>query len=210
MEQAKTLPEDIGVTGDFRKTPPEPKLRSRTVYAAPSHGLGEEMQVDLDPLAGLPRVPPEGVLVTVTKPTENPKDLIGSDKLPMHLWPAVATAEGSLALLNGALKYGRANWRATPVRATVYASALSRHMAAWLEGEEHDEEGVPHIGSALACLAILADARAAGTLIDDRNFAGDGAAERMRELTPLVAALRERHRKRAAPKDWTIDDQKTT
>ena len=41
----------------------------------------------------------------------NPKDMIGSNKLPLHLWPNTATAMGSLGFLNGALKYGRANFR---------------------------------------------------------------------------------------------------
>ena len=41
----------------------------------------------------------------------NPKDAIGSQKLPLHLWPTTATAMGCLGLLDGALKYGRANWR---------------------------------------------------------------------------------------------------
>ena len=34
------------------------------------------------------------------KPT-NPKDAIGSDKLPLHLWPSTATALGCLGLLDG-------------------------------------------------------------------------------------------------------------
>ena len=215
MEQAGNLPESIGVTGDFQTAKPEPRVRARSVYSASSHALGDEMYADRLPpfrMTGPPNYSFDTPLNSAASapapaaPTENPKDLIGSDKLPLHLWPAVATAEGCIALHNGALKYGRANWRASPVRATVYASALARHMAAWLEGEDVDEEGVPHIGSALACLAILADARAAGTLIDDRNFSGQGAVERMRELTPSVAALRERHVTPTPPRDWTIRD----
>lgn len=41
----------------------------------------------------------------------NPKDIIGSDKLPLHLVPFSAIAYECLAYLEGALKYGRANWR---------------------------------------------------------------------------------------------------
>lgn len=136
---------------------------------------------------------------------ENPKDTVGAGKLPMHLWPAVATAEGCVALLNGQLKYGRNNFRVTPVRATIYADALARHMARWMDGEECDEDGISHIGSALACLAIIADARAAGTLIDDRNYPG-GVRRRIDELTPLVGQLRAAAAASAERRDWTIAD----
>ena len=58
-----------------------------------------------------------------TKDT-NPKDAIGSGKVPMHLWPSTATAVGSIALLNGALKYGRSNWRVAGVRASISTMQL--------------------------------------------------------------------------------------
>lgn len=134
----------------------------------------------------------------------NPKDIVGSGKLPLHLWPVTATAMGSIALLNGALKYGRTNWRVAGVRASIYVDALSRHVAKWFEGEEVDEEGVPHLSSALTCLAILVDARAAGKLNDDRMVAG-GFKELLAELTPCVAALKDLHMDKA-PKHYTIAD----
>ena len=140
---------------------------------------------------------------TETKPT-NPKDAIGADKLPLHLWPATATAMGSIALLNGALKYGRANWRAVGARASIYVDACQRHLAAWFEGAEHDEEGVPHLASALACLAILVDADAGGTLTDDRQLAG-GHAELFADLTPHVKRLKLLHEGKS-PKHYTIQD----
>ena len=87
---------------------------------------------------------------------ENPKDVIGSGKLPLHLWPTTATAMGSIALLNGALKYGRSNWRKLGVRASVYVDACQRHMAAWFEGEECDEEGG---AASLGCVGVHRDHR---------------------------------------------------
>lgn len=135
---------------------------------------------------------------------ENPKDIVGSTKVPLHLWPITATAMGSVAMLNGALKYGRANWRVTGIRASIYVDACQRHLAAWFEGAEADEEGVPHLASALACLAILVDARAAGKLKDDRQVEG-GFRELMAALTPHVARLRDRHADKS-PKHWTIQD----
>ena len=76
-----------------------------------------------------------------SKPT-NPKDLIGSDKLPLHLWPQTATALGAVALLEGALKYGRANWRHAGVRASIYYDAAMRHWGAWFEGVAEREAHV--------------------------------------------------------------------
>lgn len=126
------------------------------------------------------------------KPT-NPKDLIGSDKLPLHLWPQVASALGSLALLDGALKYGRSNFRAIGVRASIYKDALDRHMGAWFEGEDNDpDSGLPHLAHALACLAILADAQAAGKLNDDRQYPG-GHRAAVDALTPHVARIKAKH-----------------
>lgn len=136
---------------------------------------------------------------------ENPKDVVGSGKLPLHLWPMTASAMGSIALLNGALKYGRSNWREIGVRASVYVDACQRHLAAWFEGEDSDEEGVPHLSSALACLAILVDAQAAGKLKDDRQYPG-GYRRLVSSLTPHVARLREVHQAKS-PKHWTITDR---
>lgn len=127
-----------------------------------------------------------------TADEDNPKDVVGSDKLPLHLWPTTASAMGCIALLNGALKYGRSNWRAVGVRSSVYVDACQRHLSAWFEGEEADEEGVPHLSAALACLAIIVDCQAAGKLKDDRQFPG-GHRKLIDSLTPHVKRLRELH-----------------
>lgn len=140
-----------------------------------------------------------------TAPAEdNPKDVVGSNKLPLHLWPTTASAMGCVALLNGALKYGRSNWRAVGVRSSVYVDACQRHLAAWFEGEECDEEGVPHLSAALACLAIIVDCQAAGKLKDDRQFPG-GHRKLIDSLTPHVKRLRELH----ADKSPTHYDSRT-
>lgn len=138
------------------------------------------------------------------KPT-NPKTAFGSDKLPLHLWPPIATALGSLALLDGALRYGRSNYRAAGARATIYADAAQRHMDAWMEGENLDpQSGVSHLGHALACLAILVDAEAAGVLTDDRRYPGK-YRKAMDALTPHVARIKARHIGEE-PKHYTIGD----
>lgn len=135
----------------------------------------------------------------------NPKDSIGSDKLPLHLVPASLRAYCALGLLEGACKYGRANWRATGVRASIYYDAAGRHLDAWFEGQTHDPvTGIPHLANAVACLAILIDAGEADMLIDDRNVEGGFAATRnwANGEVPRIKALFAEHN----PKHWTIDD----
>jgi hypothetical protein len=135
----------------------------------------------------------------------NPKDAIGSNKLPLHLWPETATAMGCLGLLDGACKYGRANYREIGVRASIYVDAARRHLTAWFEGENADpDSGLPHLAHALACLAILVDAEAVGKLTDDRQIPG-GYRALVNELTPHVARLKALHADKS-PKHYTIAD----
>lgn len=137
---------------------------------------------------------------------DNPKDAIGADKLPLHLWPTTATILGCLALADGAFKYGRQNFRAGAARASIYYDAARRHLDAYFEGEDVDfDSGLPHLAHVLACVAIVIDAGVAGTLVDDRAF-----PTRYRELvagmTPHVARLRAKYADRS-PKHWTIADR---
>lgn len=155
--------------------------------------------------------PPRTVrMETLTANTKlcNPKDIIGSDKLPLHLWPNTATIYGTLGLLDGMLKYGRLNWRVVGVRASIYYDALRRHIDAWMEGEEvAPDSGVPHLGHALSCLAILVDATVAGKLVDDRMFPG-GYAATIQKYTPDVARLKVLYADKN-PKHYTIQDTPT-
>ena len=141
-----------------------------------------------------PQQPPaEAPKSSGTVKESNPKDALAVNKLPIHLWPDTATHVGTLALLHGATKYGRFNWRGADVRATVYHDALRRHLAAWLNREDSDEEsGVEHLGHILACAAILVDAKASGNLVDDRPPAPRGRRyrEHMDSLTQHVERLR--------------------
>lgn len=140
----------------------------------------------------------------MVKPT-NPLEALGSDKIPLHLWPETATVLGALGCLDGALKYGRSNWRASGVRATIYYDAARRHINAWFEGEDTDPaSGLPHVAHALACLAIVVDAEAAGRLNDDRMVAG-GYRALVDKMTPHVARLKALHAARQ-PHHYTIAD----
>ena len=105
----------------------------------------------------------------VTSKPSNPKDLIGSTKLPLSLVPGTSKAYQALGHLEGMLKYGLVNWRECGVRASIYMDALERHYEKFKNGEWADPETqVPHLGSMLACIGILVDAYECGKLVDDR------------------------------------------
>ena len=99
----------------------------------------------------------------------NPKDAIGIKKVPFSTVPAPVIAEVGLAMLEGACKYGRHNYRAIGVRSSVYYDALLRHMSAWWEGQDIDpDSGLSHLVKAMACLVVLRDAELIGKMVDDR------------------------------------------
>lgn len=126
--------------------------------------------------------------------TGNPKDAIGSAKAPCCTVPATVTAELGLAMFEGALKYGRHNYRAAPVRASVYVDAARRHIDAWFDAGQNDDpdSGLSHLAKAMACYGIIRDAQINDTLIDDRpppspveHFAACNAhAKRLAEKYP--------------------------
>lgn len=119
----------------------------------------------------------------------NPKDLVASGKVPLGLLPAVARIWGAVAMYcgnflsprkDGHTGYGPYNWRRTEVRATVYLDAMERHLLALRDGQWLDPASpggrVPHLGFIIAGAAVMLDAEASGTLIDDR-FLGPAGAE---------------------------------
>lgn len=139
-----------------------------------------------------------------TKDT-NPKDAIGNGKLDMGLVPDTAVAYLAVALTEGALKYGRYNWRVAGVRASIYHAALRRHLAAWWNGEDCDPHTtVPHLASCMACLAILVDANRLDKLTDDRPPRAEAGAT-VRILAGIVRHLQEEFAEHA-PHQYTISD----
>lgn len=103
------------------------------------------------------------------KPT-NPKDAVGIKK-----WRYVSTVpltiiwEIGCAMLEGARKYGRHNYRVAGVRASVYVDAAFGHIGQWWEGEDVDpDSGLSHITKAIASLVVLRDAMIQDMLEDDR------------------------------------------
>lgn len=99
----------------------------------------------------------------------NPKDLAGQAKPDLSLVTRAMMEAIAAALKNGVAKYGRNNWRSTPVKALVYTAAAMRHIKAWEDGEDFaPDSGVHHLDHAIASLAIMRDAEAFGTLVDNR------------------------------------------
>jgi hypothetical protein len=94
-----------------------------------------------------------------SKPAENPKDLIGATKLPLHTIPPYVLAEVAMGMFEGAWKYRGYNWRKISIRYLRYYDPARRHLDAWLEGEDIDpQSGLSHITKAISCLVVLRDA----------------------------------------------------
>lgn len=123
-----------------------------------------------------------------SKPT-NPKDAIGSGKLPLHLVPDSISVAAAMAFAEGASKYGAYNWRAAGVRTSIYVAALRRHLTKFWNGENCDPAtGVPHLASVIACAGIILDADLCGKLNDDRPPVADMAAA-MAEAEAVIAKV---------------------
>lgn len=142
-----------------------------------------------------------------TKPS-NPKDVIGSRKIDLGLVPNTAIVCMATAFTEGALKYGRFNWRIAGVRASIYHAALLRHVAKWWNGQDIDKTTkIHHLDNAMACLAILRDAELFEKLTDDRPPCP--YPDRMAELIDLcsddVRHLKELF-KAHSPYQFTIAD----
>ena len=104
-----------------------------------------------------------------TQKPSNPKDLIGIRKAPFSTVSGAVIAEVGTAMLEGAAKYGRHNYRVVGVRASVYYDATMRHLVGWWEGEDLDpDSGLSHVTKAIASLVVLRDAMLNGKCEDDR------------------------------------------
>lgn len=144
----------------------------------------------------------------MTEKQSNPKDLVGTKKAPRSTVSAVVMAEVGVAMLEGALKYGRHNYRAVGVRASVYYDATMRHLDAWWDmGQDLDpDSGMHHVTKAIAGLMVLRDAMINGLCEDDRP---PSVAEFYAELNAKAAALVEKYGERN-PRHYTIADTRPT
>lgn len=141
---------------------------------------------ELDSRLGVP-ISVSGVL----KDT-NPKDAVGTAKVPFSTIPAQVIAEVGLAMMEGSLKYGRSNYRVAGVRASVYYDAALRHLTAFWEGQDLDpDSGLSHLVKAMACCVVLRDSQTRGNWTDDRppKVPGDW----VKDLNEKAAALLEKY-----------------
>ena len=131
------------------------------------------------------------ILSSIFKDT-NPKDAIGIAKVPFSVIPGRVVGELGLAMMEGALKYGRHNYRVAGVRASVYKDAALRHILAFWEGQDIDPDSkLPHIVKAMACMAVLRDSQIQGNWVDDRPPKTPG--DWVRELNERAKELLEKY-----------------
>lgn len=130
----------------------------------------------------------------------NPKDVVGVKKWRQYsAVPVTVLWELGVAMLEGALKYGRHNYRVAPVRASVYLEAAKGHIDQWWEGEDIDpDSGISHLTKAIASLAVARDAMIQGKLVDDRPPGVDLSALKA-DLGRTVEALMARYSTPVAP-----------
>lgn len=77
-------------------------------------------------------------------------------KLEYGLLPPLALEETVKVLTFGAQKYERDNWQKVPDSKRRYFDALQRHVWAWKQGEQIDQEsGIHHLAHAMCCLMFL-------------------------------------------------------
>lgn len=135
----------------------------------------------------------------------NPKDMVGTRKAPMSTVPANVMAEVGVAMLEGACKYGRSNYRVAGVRSSVYYDAVIRHLFSWWEGEDIDpDSGMSHITKAITSLVVLRDAMIQDMATDDRP---PRSKKFYAELNEAAGEIIDRHADKS-PRHYTIEDSK--
>lgn len=142
---------------------------------------------------GLQDPPPGSTGVVALQSTvkdSNPKDAVGSTKVGLSNVSLPVLMEIAAGMTEGALKYGRHNYREIGVRNSVYFDATIRHLFAWWEGEDIDpDSGLSHVTKAMTSLCVLRDAQIRGKVFDDRPRGTDGF---IRELNDKVKAMIDR------------------
>lgn len=138
---------------------------------------------------------PPGQKDSVSKDT-NPKDAVGIRKarwfsyIPLRVMVCIG-----LAMLEGARKYGRHNYRIAGVRASVYVDAVvCGHLTRWMEGEDIDSDsGENHIAKAISSLIVLYDGMLEGNWVDDRPPSIKNAAEFFAEADKKAIEIIDRY-----------------
>ena len=112
----------------------------------------------------------------------------------MQLLPAAGAIHGAMACRDGVIKgYGAHNWLNKKIFLSEYIGAVERHLASIKAGEWVDPlspSGATHWGCINATTAIVLDAHAAGTLVDDL-VRGCRSGELVREMNAKLEVLAE-------------------
>ena len=124
----------------------------------------------------------------------NPKDAVGTKKPRFYSGlPANVTKEVSVGMMEGAMKYGRHNYRVAGVRASVYIDATIGHLLDYWEGQDIDPDSdLHHITKAIASLYVLRDAQMRNMCEDDRPPKSDVEGDKTR-LQAIVNKLFEKY-----------------
>jgi hypothetical protein len=136
--------------------------------------LRDAMPMSLD---AHPMVKPDGYIKS------NGGERFNANKPRLTLNPPEALIAASRVWAHGEAKYGRDNWRKAGEQLSLMAvsDSLMRHLAAFVSGEDIDEEtGQAHVAHLLCnamMLATFAEALAGragnvGEVVDDRIFIG--------------------------------------
>ena len=111
----------------------------------------------------------QSIPAAASNPDDNPKTALGEAKPKMSHTPTESIRLLGQVHSMGAAKYGAFNWREKTVSSTVYYDAAMRHLMAYFDGQDIDEEsGLPHLAHVMACCSILLDASNGDTLNDNR------------------------------------------
>lgn len=149
----------------------------------------------------------------------NPKQEFADRKVPVAVGSGALELWDCLGLLEGALKYGRANWRVAGVRVSTYVDAARRHLLKFSEGEwAAPDTQVPHLVSVRACIGIILDAwtasmypaprapmRVTGKFLTDDRIPSIHVAAVEAEATRIANHLRKVFKDKT-PRHMTVDD----
>lgn len=138
-----------------------------------------------------------------TKPSlaANPKDAVGVRKWRQFFCiPYRVMWEVGVGMLEGALKYGRFNYRSTGVQASIYIDASRGHLDSWCEGQDIDpDSGLSHITKAICSLIVLRDGMIEGNFVDDRAPAHHTLDAHTASLQAIVDGLFDKYPDPVAP-----------
>ena len=108
----------------------------------------------------------------MTEKRVNPKYIQAQkeNKIPLEYLVYSVLEDDAKCHKHGADKYGERNWQESQILCSTYEGAILRHAVAYFKGEDLDpDSGLSHLTHLRACCAVMLDAIANGTFVDDRD-----------------------------------------